>query len=115
MSRVEWSDYPAPLPSDAIITIRVGNQAGGAKKGNYAIKDLLHAEGYRWDGKSKVWHTTEPAAEFSLAEFQNKVKWADDADGIDVRFYDYSDTEIGQYHVDKGKWMRVAIYSNAFL
>ena len=24
MSRVEWSDYPAPLPSDAIITIRVG-------------------------------------------------------------------------------------------
>ena len=29
MSRLEWSDYPAPLPSDAIITIRVGNQKGG--------------------------------------------------------------------------------------
>ena len=117
MSWLEWSDYPAALSpsSDAVVTIRVGNQAGGAKKGTYAIKDVLHAEGYRWDGKSKVWHTTEPAAEFSLAEFQNKVKWADDADGIDVRFYDYSDTEIGQYHVDQGQWRWVSIYSNTFL
>ena len=114
---LEWSDYPAQLSpsSDAIITIRVGDQAGGSKKGTYAIKDVLRAEGYRWDGKSKVWHATEPAAGFSFAEFQNTVKWRDDADGIEVRFYDYSDTEIGQYHVDKGQWRRVAIDRNRFL
>ena len=117
MSRLEWSDYPAQLSpsSDAIITIRVGDQAGGSKKGTYAIKDVLRAEGYRWDGKSKVWHATEPAAGFSFAEFQNTVKWRDDADGIEVRFYDYSDKEIGRYHVDIGQWRWVAIYSNTFL
>ena len=113
MSRLEWSDYPAPLSpsSDAIVTIRVGNQKGGTKKGNYAIKDVLHAEGYRWDRESEVWYATEPAAGFTFAEFQNKAKWSDAADGIEVRFYDYSDKEIGRYHVDIGQWRWVAIYS----
>ena len=117
MSRLEWSDYPAQLSpsSDASITIRVSNQKGGPKKGTHAIKDALRAEGYCWDSKSEVWYVIEPAAGFSLTEFRNKVKWRDAADGIEVRFYDYSDKEIGQYHVDKGQWRCVAIYSNTFL
>ena len=108
MSRLEWSAYPAPLSpsSDALITIRVGNQKGGSKKGTYAIKDDLRAEGYRWDSQPKVWYTTKPAAGFSLTEFQNKVKWRKDANGIEVRFYDYSDKEIERYHVDKGQWKK---------
>ena len=106
VSRLEWSDYPAPLSpsSDAIITIRVGNQKGVYKKGTYAIKDDLRAEGYRWDPQRKVWYITEPAAGFSLTEFQNKVKWQDVANGIEVTFYDNSDKEVWQYHVDEGRW-----------
>lgn len=102
--RLEWSAYPALLPSDAIVTIRVGNREGGFGKGTYAIKDDLRAEGYRWDGESKVWFTTKPAAGFSLTEFRNKVKWRDVADGIEVRFYDNSDKELWKYHVDEGRW-----------
>ena len=34
MSRLEWSAYPAPLPSDAIVIIRVGNRAGRFWQGN---------------------------------------------------------------------------------
>ena len=112
MPRVIWSDYPAVLSpsSDAIITIKVGNQRSSyGKGGNYAIKDVLRAEGYKWDGGSKVWHTTEPAARFSLEEFQDKAEWAADAEGIEVRFYDYSDTQIERYHVDYGQWRRVSI------
>ena len=109
MSRLDWSDYPSVLSpsSDAIITIRVGNQQGGFGKGTYAIKDLLKAEGYGWDGESKVWYTTEPAAEFSFAAFKGKAKWADDAAGIEVRIYDYSDAETERYHVDIGQWRNV--------
>ncbi len=114
MSRLVWSDYPAPVPSDAIITIRVGNQEGGVGKGTYDIKNDLRAEGYRWDRDSKVWHTTVPAVEFSLAEFQHNAKWRDDAEGIEVRFYNYSDKEIGRYHVDNDQWRRVAIESDRF-
>ena len=94
IDRLEWSAYPPP----PIVTIRVGG------KGDYAIKDLLKAEGYSWDGESKVWQTTAPAARFSFTAFQSKAKWADVADGIEVRFYDYADTEIERYHVDKGDW-----------
>ena len=108
MSRLEWSAYPPPLPllSGAIVTIRVSNQKGGSKKGTYAIKDDLRAEGYRWESQRKVWYITEPAAGFSLTEFQNKAKWRKDAEGIEVRFYDYSDKEIERYHVDKGQWKK---------
>ena len=104
VSRLEWSAYPALLPSDAIVTIRIGNQKGVSKKGTYAIKDDLRAEGYRWDPQRKVWYITEPAAGFSLTEFRNKVKWRDVADGIEVTFYDNSDKEVCQYHVDDGRW-----------
>ena len=116
MPRLDWSDYPATLSpsSDAIITIRVGNQKGGFGKGTYAIKDLLKAEGYGWDGESKVWQTTEPAANFSFAMFQSKVTWSYNAEGIEVRFYDYADTEIERYHVDNGHWRHVAIYRGRF-
>ena len=71
MSRLERSDYPASLSpsSDAIVTIRMGNQEGASGKWTFAIKDGLRAEGYQWDGKSKVWHATEPAVGFSFAEF----------------------------------------------
>ena len=106
MSRLDWSDYPAALSpsSEAIISIRVGNQKGASKKGTYAIKDDLRAEGYRWDPQRKVWHTTAPIAGFSFTAFQDDAKWAHHADGIEVRFYDYSDTETERYHVDEGRW-----------
>ena len=112
MSRLNWSDYPAALSpsSDAIITIKVSNQKGSyGKGGTYAIKDTLRAEGYEWDGGSKVWHTTEPATGFLLEEFQDKAEWAEDADGIEITFFDYSDTEIERYHVDYGQWRSASI------
>ena len=114
MARLKWSDYPPPLPSDAIVTISVGNQEGSFGKGTYAIRDLLKAEGYGWDGESKVWHTTAPAAGFSFTAFQHKAKWADDADGIEVRIYDYSDKETERYHVDYGQSSRVPVDRNRF-
>ena len=101
--------------SNAIVTIRVGNQEGVLGKGNYEIKDDLRGEGYRWDRDSKVWYATEPAAGFTFAEFQSKAEWSDAADGIEVRFYNYSDKEIGRYHVDNGQWRWVAAYSDTFL
>ena len=94
IDRLEWSAYPPP----PIVTIRIGGKT-------VPIKDALRAEGYRWDGESKVWFTTKPGAGFSLTEFRNKVKWRDVADGIEVSFYDNSDKELWKYHVDEGQWI----------
>ena len=106
MSRLEWSDYPAALSSssDAIITIRVGNQKGGHRKGTYAIKENLRAEGYHWDRKLNTWHITRPAEGFSVREFVNQTMWGNWADGIEVGFYDHLDNKVALYHIDGGRW-----------
>ena len=65
MSRLEWSDYPPPLSpsSDAIVTIRVGNQEGSFGKGNLCNQRRFSVpRAIVGIGESKVWYATEPAA-----------------------------------------------------
>ena len=106
LSRLEWSGYPPLVGKTQYITIRIGNQAGVfGDDGTYAIKDLLKAEGYRWNGKT--WHSTRPEEGFSVGEFAKQARWSDSSDGIEVRFYDYSENEKALYHVDGGQWKRI--------
>ena len=100
LSRLEWTEYPAMQ----YITITVGNQAGYVRKGTYAIRELLNNEGYRWNSRSKTWHTARPTEGFSVEEFIDQAKWSDSADGIVVRFCDDLEQEIAKYHVDDGQW-----------
>ena len=97
--RLKWSDYPPLVGTTQYITIRVSNQK---KIATYKIKDLLKAEGYRWNGK--VWYFTKPAERFSVREFANQATWSNSADGIEVRFYDSLDKEVALYHVDGEPW-----------
>ena len=106
LSRLEWSDYPPLVGKTQYITIRIGNQAGVfGDDGTYAIKDLLKAEGYRWNGKT--WHSTRPEEGFSVGEFAKQARWSDSSDGIEVRFYDHSENEIALSHVDGGQWKHI--------
>jgi hypothetical protein len=71
---------------------------------SYAIKDLLKAEGYRWNTTGwKAWCRTYPAQRFSIEEFFAKAVWISCADGIEVRLYDDLETQIAIYRVEKGQ------------
>ena len=69
-----------------------------------AIRDLLKAEGYRWDNKLKTWYIMRPVEGFSIKDFANQSSWSDSAAGIEVQFCDDLDNEIARYNVDRGKW-----------
>ena len=84
--------------------IRVGNQYGRGPKPTMAIRDLLKAEGYRWDNKLKTWYIMRPVEGFSIKDFADQSGWSDSAAGIEVQFCDDLDNEIARYNVDHGKW-----------
>ncbi|WP_245912530.1 3'-5' exonuclease [Brunnivagina elsteri] len=105
ISILNWSEYPPFVKSVQRITVRVGNQAGKGENGTYAIKDLLKAEGYRWNKTEwKAWCRTYPVQGFSIEEFFAKAMWISNADGIEVRLYDDLEIQIAVYRVEQGQW-----------
>jgi DNA helicase IV len=105
ISTLNLSEYPPFVKSSQRITIRVGNQTGRGGNGTFAIKDLLKAEGYRWNTTGwKAWCRTYPVKGFSIEEFFAKAMWIYDADGIEVRLYDDLETQVAVYRVEKGQW-----------
>ena len=102
---LNWSDYPPLVGSIKRITARVGNQDGRGGTTTYAIKDLLKAEGYRWNTTGwKAWCRTCPAQNFSVQEFLTKAMWISRADGIELRFYDDLENMLAIYRIDRGQW-----------
>ncbi len=102
---LNWSDYPPVVGSVKRITARVGNQEGRGGNGTYALKDLLKAEGYRWNTTGwKAWCRTCPAQGFLVQEFFAKAMWISRADGIELRFYDDLETMLATYRIDEGQW-----------
>jgi DNA helicase IV len=102
---LDWSDYKPLAISTGRITIRVGNQNGRGGSNTYAIKDLLKADGYRWNTTGwTAWCRNCPAQCFSVHKFFGEALWISHADGIEVRFYDDLENEVGIYCIDKGQW-----------
>ena len=104
LSKLKWSDYPPLVGETKYFAIRVGNQYGRGPKPTMAIRDLLKAEGYRWDNKLKTWYIMRPVEGFSIKDFADQSGWSDSAAGIEVQFCDDLDNEIARYNVDHGKW-----------
>ena len=104
LSRLEWSNCPPVDDMSSRITIRVCNQDGRGPKPTVEIKDLLIADGYRWDKKSTPWYIICSAAEFSVPSFIDRASWSKSADGVEVRFCDYLDKVLAKYNVNAGKW-----------
>ena len=104
LSKLKWSDYPPMVGEMKYFAIRIGNQYGRGPKPTMAIRELLKAEGYRWDNKLKTWYIMRPAEGFSIKDFADQSGWSDSAAGIEVQFCDDLDNEIARYNVDRGKW-----------
>ncbi|MTJ37019.1 hypothetical protein, partial [Dolichospermum sp. UHCC 0260] len=67
--------------------------------GTYTIRDLLKAEGYRWNDTIKFWYRTYPAEGFSIPEYFDSANWISQAVGIEVRFDDDEENELAVYHI----------------
>ena len=104
LSRLEWSDYPPAEDMSRRITIRVCNQNGRGSKPTVELKDLLIAEGYRWDNELTPWYIVRSANEFSVTSFIDLASWSKSADGVEVRFCDYLDRVLAKYYINAGKW-----------
>lgn len=106
ISWLNWSDYRPVARTKQRITVRVGNQVGRGSNGTYAIRNMLKAEGYRWDStRWPHWWRTLPADGFSIEHFIDQTSWRTDADAIEVRFHDDVDDVIAVYRVNKGQWI----------
>ncbi|MBO1064225.1 UvrD-helicase domain-containing protein [Anabaena sp. 54] len=103
ISVLNWSDYQPfiGVGNTRYITVKVGNQDGKGSNGTYTIRDLLKAEGYRWN-KTKIWYRTYPVEGFSVPEYFNNANWISQAVGIEVQFYDDEENELAVYLVDQG-------------
>ena len=64
LTKLKWPDYPPLADKTKYFAIRVGNQHGRGPKPTLAIRDLLKAEGYRWDNKLKTWYIMRPVEGF---------------------------------------------------
>ena len=105
ISTLNWFDYTPLVGFISRMTVRVGNQDGRGGSSTYAIRDLLKAEGYRWNTTGwNAWCRTCAAQGFSVQKFFGEAIWISLADGIEVRFYDDLENEVGIYRVDKGQW-----------
>ena len=104
ISVLNWSDYQPFMGVGNIryITVKISNQIGKSSNGTYTIRDLLKAEGYRWNDTIKFWYRTYPAEGFSIPEYFDSANWISQAVGIEVRFDDDEENELAVYLVDPG-------------
>ena len=108
ISVLNWSDYQPfiGVGNTRYITVKVGNQDGKGSNGTYTIRDLLKAEGYRWN-KTKIWYRTYPVEGFSVPEYFNNANWISQAVGIEVQFYDDGENKSEVYRVNQGQYYLV--------
>jgi DNA helicase-4 len=101
ISVLNWSDYQPFMGVGNIryITVKISNQIGKSSNGTYTIRDLLKAEGYRWNDTIKFWYRTYPAEGFSIPEYFDSANWISQAVGIEVRFDDDEENELAVYHI----------------
>ena len=104
ISVLNWSDYQPLIGVGTIryITVKISSQICKGSNGTYAIRDLLKAEGYRWNDTTKIWYRTYPAEGFSVPEYFDNANWISQALGIELRFYDDEENELAVYLVDQG-------------
>ncbi len=75
--QLDWSKYP-PLVAEnnKFVTVRVKDKVTGSRgSGTYSIKELLKAEGYRWDKYTKSWWRNYETQNFSEETFLANTKW----------------------------------------
>ncbi|GCA79113.1 hypothetical protein [Microcystis aeruginosa] len=92
LNKINWQEYPIPGDKSKYITIEIGNQKGKGSYQTIQIRDLLKAQGYRWNSHQhrQIWYRNDLRASFTTVDdFFNQSSWYAIADGVEVCFYEY--------------------------
>lgn len=99
------NEFP-PVPSrvNPKILLKVISKLRHATEGGtYAIRDLLRASRFQYDGTDKLWERTFSVAAFELQEAQAEP-WARAANGVHAIFCDEQGKLLARYAIDAGVW-----------
>ncbi|MFZ4624602.1 MAG: 3'-5' exonuclease, partial [Rhodoferax sp.] len=111
---INWADYPPVRGQTTRLIVKVDCQKRRGSTPTFAIKDLLKASGYQFQGKSTGWvgwAKSFPAAAFTVETIMSEI-WADEANGIEVGVFDDTDQLVATFMVDAGRWTCVVDYLN---
>lgn len=102
--KISWDEFPPVRGATTRLVVKVGNQDGRGGAPTFAIKDYLKAAGYQWQNKGwPAWAKSYPAEGFAVNALESEL-WAAEADGIEVRILDDTESVIAHYSIDGGNW-----------
>lgn len=95
---------PVPSNVDPKILLKVVSDLGrAAEGGTYAIRDMLRASRFQYDGTGKSWDRTFSVASFELQAVQTEP-WARAATGVQAMFRDEHGRLLARYVINAGVW-----------
>ncbi len=104
---INWDTLPPVAGRTSRLVVKVGNQELRGSAPTFAVRELLEAEGYRWETTPwKAWAKSIAAAGFSVEVLKAEM-WAATADGIEVRVLDDRDTLVTRYVINGGQWIEI--------
>ncbi len=106
LSEIDWADYPPVSDTTSRLVVKVGNQNGRDTKPTLDIKHLLkNVYDYEWQPMGwRGWAKSFSARGFSI-EMVKAESWVEIADGVEIRIFDYTNTLVACYLLNKGQWM----------
>jgi len=106
LNKINWQEYPIPGDNSKYITIEIGNQKGKGSHPTIQIRDLLKAQGYKWNSHQhrQIWYRHDLMASFTTVDdFFHQSSWYAIADGVEVCFYDDFRNLLCVCHVNNGQ------------
>lgn len=102
---LDWAAFPSVTSiSGNRLVVQVKNRLGvPSSLGNFAVKNQLDANRYRYHGLKKLWEKSFPAENFNFDIVRNEV-WATATSQVDVSVVNNSEVELASYHLDVGAW-----------
>lgn len=103
---IKWHDFP-PVRTNRLVVIKVGNQERRGSTPTLGIKDILKESQYQWQTNGwKAWAKSIPIEGFTIDAIKSEI-WCKSADGIEVRIFDATETNLlARYLIDNGNWRR---------
>ena len=102
---LDWTAFPSVTSTSGNrLVVQVKNRLGvPSSLGNFAVKNQLDANRYRYHGSKKLWEKSFPAENFNFDLVRNEV-WATAACRVDISVVDDSEVEVASYRLDLGAW-----------
>jgi len=108
LQELDWTKYPIPTTETRFITAKVSNQQGRGTSGTINIKELLKADGFKWNGTAKSWDKVEPVQKFladgSRLQYLSDRNWSSQANGIEVNLCNEQEEVIASYLANNCNW-----------